>query len=412
VPTVTTPQTFVIVGAGLAAGKAVQELRESGFDGHLVLYGEEAHPPYERPPLSKGYLMGDESFQSALVQPPDWYAAHDVDLRLGTRVAAVDPAARTVTAGLVVQGYDKLLLATGARPRHLAMADDSGAPVAYLRTVEDSDLIKSRLHAGRRIVIIGGGWIGLEVAAAARHAGADVIVLESMDLPLVRVLGPEVASVFADLHRRHGVDLRVKIEVSSIQGDGGRAIVRLADGSSIDADLLVVGVGVAPDTALAEAAGLSTDNGIVVDDQLRSSAPDIFAAGDVASAYHPLLGRHLRVEHWDNAIEQGVVAAQNMLGKAVSYDRLPYFFSDQYDVGMEYVGNVGPDGYDQVVLRGKPDEGTFTAIWLKAGLVLAGMHANDWDAMDPIRRIVARQREVPRLDDESLSLTELADSLD
>ena len=292
------------------------------------------------------------------------------------------------------------------------MADDSGAPVAYLRSVEDSDLIKSRLHAGRRLVIIGGGWIGLEVAAAARRGGADVTVLEAMSLPLVRVLGPEVASIFADLHRRHGVDLRLNIEVESIKGNGGRAIVGLADGSSIEADLLVVGVGVAPDTALARAAGLQTDNGILVDDQLRTSATDVFAAGDVANAYHPLLGRHLRVEHWDNAIEQGVVAAQNMLGKAVSYDRLPYFFSDQYDLGMEYVGNVGPDGYDQVVLRGKPDEGTFTAFWLKAGRVLAGMHANDWDAMDPIRRIVARQRAVPRLDDESLSLTEVADSLD
>ena len=408
----TTPQTFVIVGGGLAAGKAVQELRESGFDGQIVLYGEEANPPYERPPLSKGYLMGDEGFESALVQPLDWYDAHGVDLRLHTRVGAIDPAARTVSAEGADQSYDKLLLATGARPRHLAMADDSGAPVAYLRSVEDSDLIKSRLRAGRRLVIIGGGWIGLEVAAAARHGGADVTVLEAMSLPLVRVLGPEVATVFADLHRRHGVDLRVNIEVESVKGNGGRAGVGLADGSSIEADLLVVGVGVAPDTALARAAGLQTDNGILVDDQLRSSATDVFAAGDVANAYHPLLGRRLRVEHWDNAIEQGVAAAQNMLGKAVSYDRLPYFFSDQYDLGMEYVGNVGPDGYDQVVLRGKPDEGTFTAFWLKAGRVLAGMHANDWDAMDPIRRIVARQRVVPRLDDESLSLTEVADNLD
>jgi 3-phenylpropionate/trans-cinnamate dioxygenase ferredoxin reductase component len=412
VPAVTTPQTFVVVGAGLAAGKAVQELRESGFDGRLVLYGEEAHPPYERPPLSKGYLMGDEDFESALVQPLEWYDAHDVDLRIDSPVTSVDPVARTVTAGRVVQGYDKLLLATGARPRHLAMADESGAPVAYLRSVEDSDLIKSRLRAGRRLVIIGGGWIGLEVAAAARRAGADVTLLEAMKLPLVRVLGPEVASAFAELHRRHGVDLRLSVEVTAMNGDGGRAVVTLADASSIKADLLVVGVGVTPDTALAEAAGLATDNGIVVDDQLRASSPDIFAAGDVASAYHPLLARHLRVEHWDNAIEQGLVAAQNMVGKAVSYDRLPYFFSDQYDLGMEYVGNVGPDGYDRVILRGNPDEDTFTAFWLKAGRVLAGMHANDWDAMDPIRRIVARQGAVPLLDEESLSLAQVADSLD
>jgi NADPH-dependent 2,4-dienoyl-CoA reductase/sulfur reductase-like enzyme len=406
------PQTYVIVGAGLAAGRAVRELRESGFDGQVVLYGEEAHPPYERPPLSKGYLTGDEGFESALVQPLEWYHAHEVDLRVSTRVAAIDPGARTVTAAGVVQGYNKLLLATGARPRHLAMADDSGAPVAYLRSVEDSDLVRSRLHPGRRLVIIGGGWIGLEVAAAARRAGAEVTVLEAMDLPLVRVLGHEVAAVFADLHRRHGVDLRVNIEVSSIKGDAGRAIVTLADGSAIEADLLVVGVGVAPDTALAVAARLATDNGVLVDDRLRTSAPDVFAAGDIANAYHPRLGRHLRVEHWDNAIEQGVVAAQNMLGKEVSYDRLPYFFSDQYDLGMEYVGHVGPDGYDQVVLRGKPDDGTFTAFWLKDSRVLAGMHANDWDAMDPIRRIVTPQRSVPRLDDTSLSLAEIADNLD
>jgi 3-phenylpropionate/trans-cinnamate dioxygenase ferredoxin reductase component len=411
VPGVSASQTFVVVGAGLAAGKAVQELRESGFDGHLVLYGAEAHLPYERPPLSKGYLMGDDSFDSALVQPPDWYDAHDVDLRLGTRVTAVDPVARTVTAAGVTQRYDKMLLATGARPRHLAMADDSGAPVAYLRTVEDSDLIRSRLRVGRRLVIVGGGWIGLEVAAAARRAGAQVTILEALDLPLVRVLGPEVARTFAALHQAHGVDLRVDTEVSSIEANGGVAIVTLAGGSSIEADLLVVGIGVTPDTTLAEAAGLRTDNGVLVDDQLRSSEPDIFAAGDMANAYHPVLGRHVRVEHWDNAIGQGVVAAQNMLGKDVSYDRLPYFFSDQYDLGMEYLGNVGPDGYDHVVLRGTPDKGTFTAFWLREGRVLAGMHANDWDAMDSIRRIVGGQGPVTGLEDESVAVSQAAANL-
>lgn len=408
----TATQTFVIVGAGLAAGKAVQELRESGFDGHLVLYGAEPHPPYERPPLSKAYLMGDDGFEAALVQPIEWYDAHDVDLRLGTRVTKVDPVDRTLIAGGVAQAYDRLLLATGAHPRHLAMADDSGASVAYLRTVEDSDLIRSRLQVGRRLVIFGGGWIGLEVAAAARRAGAHVTILEALDLPLGRILGPEVARTFATLHQAHGVDLRVNTEVSAIESDGGLAIVTLADGSLLEADLLVVGIGARPDTALAQAAGLSTDNGIVVDDQLRTSAPDIFAAGDVANAYHPLLGRHLRVEHWDNAINQGVVAAQNMLGKAVSYDRLPYFFSDQYDLGMEYLGNVGPDGYDQVVLRGTPEKAIFTAFWLREGRVLAGMHANDWDAMGPIRRIVAAQGPVTGLGDESVSLEQVAANLD
>jgi NADPH-dependent 2,4-dienoyl-CoA reductase/sulfur reductase-like enzyme len=409
---VTARRTFVIVGGGLAAGRAVQELRESGFDGRLVLFAEEPHPPYERPPLSKGYLVGDASFESALVQPLEWYDAHDVDLRLDTRVTSIDPPLRTVTAGRAALGYDKLLLATGARPRRLAMADDSGAPVAYLRSKDDSDQLRSRLHAGGRVVIIGGGWIGLEVASAARRAGADVTVLEASDLPLARVLGPEVATVFATLHRRHGVDLRVRAEVASIEGDSDRAVVRLADGSAIEADLLVVGVGAIPDTALATAGGLATDNGILVDDQLRTSSRDVFAAGDVANAYHPRLHRHLRVEHWDNAIEQGVVAAQNMLDKAVSYDRLPYFFSDQYDLGMEYVGAVGPEGYDEVVVRGNLDDGVFSAFWLREGRVLAGMHANDWDAMASIRRIVGRQRAVPRLDDESLSLAQVADTLD
>ena len=404
-------ETFVIVGGGLAAGKAVQELRESGFDGHLVLYGVEPHLPYERPPLSKAYLMGDDSFEAALVQPLEWYDTHDVNLRLGTRVAAIDPVTRTVSADGVTQGYDKLLLATGVRPRHLPMADDSGAPVAYLRTVEDADHIRSRLHRDRRLLIIGGGWIGLEVAAAARRAGADVIILEALDLPLVRVLGPEVAGTFAALHQAHGVDLRVSTEVSSISANSGEVIVTLADGSSVEADLLVVGIGVTPETSLAEAAGLHTENGVLVDAQLRSSAPDIFAAGDIANAYHPLLGRHVRVEHWDNAIGQGVVAAQNMLGKEVAYNRLPYFYSDQYDLGMEYLGNVGPDGYDHVVLRGTPEKGSFTAFWLRKGRVLAGMHANDWDAMDPIRKIVRGHRPVVGLDDESVSLAQIAEEL-
>jgi 3-phenylpropionate/trans-cinnamate dioxygenase ferredoxin reductase component len=405
-------QTFVVVGAGLAAGRAVRELRENGFDGHIVLYGAEAHLPYERPPLSKGYLMGNDDFESAVVQPLEWYRRQNVDLRLGTKVTAIDPAARTVTAEGSPQQYDKLLLATGARPRHLAMADGSSAPVTYLRTVEDSDRIKSLLRLGGRLAIVGGGWIGLEVAAAARAAGAHVTVLEALELPLVRVLGAEVAGIFATLHRAHGVDLRVSTEVSSIEGDAGGAIVGLADGESLEADLVVIGIGVMPDIALGVAAGLETDNGILVDEQLRTSEPTIYAAGDVANAYHPLLGRHLRVEHWDNAIEQGVVAAQNMMGKSVAYDRLPYFFSDQYELGMEYLGNVGPDGYDQVVIRGNPGAGKFTAFWLRSGRVLAGMHANDWDAMEPIRKIVAaRGMAVNDLHDESVSLAQIVTDL-
>ena len=402
---------FVIVGAGLAAAKAVEALRDSGYDGQVIVYGEEQHLPYERPPLSKDYLLGNAEIDTAFVHSPEWYDEHHVDLRLGTAVTDIDLGAHQVAAGSGTQAYDKLLIATGSSPRRLPMADDSGAPVTYLRTMEDSKRIKSSFAPDGRIAIIGGGWIGLEVASAARNAGTEVTVLETLDLPLLRVLGPEVAAVFADLHRAHGVDLRLGIEVSAIEKSGERSVVRLGDGSTVEADLVVVGIGVTPNTALAEAAGLKIDNGIVVDGHLRSSDPDVFAAGDVASAQHPVLGRPIRVEHWDTAIEQGGVAARNMLGQDVAYDRLPYFFTDQYDLGMEYVGSIGPDGYDEVVLRGDTtDSRVFSAFWIHDGKVLAGMHANDWDAIDPIRAIVGSSADPARLRDESVSLAEIAEA--
>ena len=403
---------FVIVGAGLAAGKAVEALREAGYDGQVIVYGDEQHLPYERPPLSKGYLLGNADLDTVFVHSPEWYDEHDIDLRLGSSVTAIDLDTHQVVAGSEKQVYDKLLIATGSSPRHLPMADDSGAPVAYLRTIEDSARIKSSFAPGVRIAIIGGGWIGLEVASAARAAGSEVTVLESLDLPLMRVLGPEVATVFASLHREHGVDLRLGVQVSAIEQVDQRVVVRLGDGSTVEADLVVVGIGVTPNTDLAEAAGLHTDNGIVVDEHLRTSDPDVFAAGDVASAQHPVLGRRIRVEHWDTAIGQGAVAARNLLDQDVAYDRLPYFFTDQYDLGMEYVGSVGPNGYDEVVLRGDTtDSRVFSAFWIREGTVLAGMHANDWDAIDPIRKIVGASVDPALLRDESSSLAEIADGL-
>jgi len=403
---------LVIVGAGLAAGKAVAALREAGYDGQVIVYGDEQHQPYERPPLSKGYLLGNDDIDTVFVHSPDWYGEHDIDLRLGSAVTAIDLGAHQVTAGSETAVYDKLLIATGSSPRHLPMADDSGAPVAYLRTIEDSTRLKSSFGPGVRIAIIGGGWIGLEVASAARNAGSEVTVLESLDLPLLRVLGPEVATVFASLHREHGVDLRLGVQVRAIEHVGELAVVHLDDGTTVEADLVVVGIGVTPNTDLAEAAGLLTDNGIVVDEHLLTSDPDVFAAGDVASAQHPILGRSIRVEHWDTAIGQGVVAGRNMLGKDVAYDRLPYFFTDQYDLGMEYVGSVGPDGYDEVVLRGDTTGSrVFSAFWIRQGTVLAGMHANDWDAIDPIRKIVGTSIDPARLRDEASSLAEIADTL-
>ncbi|MGN6577347.1 MAG: NAD(P)/FAD-dependent oxidoreductase [Nocardioides sp.] len=384
-------QTFVIVGSGLAAGKAVEQLRTDGFEGAVVLYGDEHHLPYERPPLSKGYLTGADPLESAFVHEPGWYDEHDVDLRLGIRVTAIDTAEHEVVDETGRrQRYDKLLLATGASPRHLPMADESGVPVAYLRTIEDSQRLRGDFERGARIAVVGAGWIGLEVAAAARGAGCEVTVLESLDLPLLRVLGPEVAQHFADLHREHGVDLRTSVQVEDVRHEDGAAVVQLAGGDTVTADLLVVGIGVTPNDALAREAGLATDNGVLVDEQLRSSDPDVLAAGDVANHLHPVLGRRIRVEHWDTAIEQGKAAARTMLGQGAPYTRLPYFFSDQYDLGMEYVGSVGPDGYDEVVLRpGEP--GAFRAYWLKDQVVQAAMQANDWDASEELWGVVGSE---------------------
>jgi 3-phenylpropionate/trans-cinnamate dioxygenase ferredoxin reductase subunit len=403
---------IVVVGASLAGAKAVEALRDSGYDGPLVLLGEEPHLPYERPPLSKGHLLGTAELESAFVKDAGWYDEQQVDLRMGAAVTELDTGAHRVMVGAAPQPYSRLLLATGCSPRRMPLAEQHGAPVTYLRTMEDSVRIKAALRPGFRIVVIGGGWIGLEVAAAARTLGADATVVESLALPLLRVLGPEVAEIFAGLHRDHGVDLRLSGEVTAVERAGDRAVVRLADGAAIEADLVVVGVGVAPNTRLAESAGLGTDNGILVDEFLRTSDPDVYAAGDVASVQHPVLGERVRVEHWDNAIGQGTVAGRNLAGGEVAYDRLPYFFTDQYDLGMEYVGYVSRSGYDSVVLRGDTTGSlVFTAFWLREGTVLAGMQANDWDATDQIRRLVGRHVDPAKLQDPGVSLTDLAGSL-
>lgn len=363
---------IVIVGAGQAGATAATELRDRGHDGPIVLIGAEGHPPYERPPLSKGYLLGNDPFEAAYVHEPQWYADHDVELHLGTMVTGVDLAGRRVaTATGRDFSYDRLLIATGSQPRRLAFADASGVPTAYLRTVEDSDRIRAAFGPGRRLVVIGAGWIGLEVAAAARAAGTEVVVFEAAELPLLRVLGPQVAGIFADLHRSHGVDLRLSASVGLDDLAG--------------ADLLVVGVGVTPSVALAEAAGLAVDNGVLVDATLRTSDPFVYAVGDVANHDHPVLRRRVRVEHWDAAIEQAKVAAHNLLGADERYERLPYFFTDQYDLGMEYVGYAAADADTSVVISGDPSCGSWRAYWVSGGVVAAGMHVNEWGAIDEIR---------------------------
>lgn len=372
---------IVIIGGGLAAATAASELRGRGFDGEVVVFAAEQHLPYERPPLSKGILQGKEEFAAAMVHDAAWYDTHHVDLRVGVSATAIDPAGRTVTAsGEATMTYDRLLLAPGAEPRRFALAEQVGVPT-YLRTIEDSERLRGQLRSSQQVVIVGGGWIGLEVAAAARIAGANVTVFEAGELPLIRVLGPEIAQVFADLHRYHGVDLRLNSQVS--------------EADLTHADVVVVGIGAIPRTALAEAAGLAVDNGILVDETLRTSDPHVYAIGDVANHFHPVLGRRIRVEHWDTAIQQGKVVAGNLLGGSEQYVRQPYFFTDQYDLGMEYFGSVGPDGYDRVDVEGSVDVAAntaFRAFWVKAGVVVAAMHANDWDAAKTVRASVGTNR--------------------
>ena len=380
----------VIVGASLAGAKAAQTLREEGFDGSIVLIGEEAERPYERPPLSKDYLQGKSERESIYVHPQTWYEDHNVELRLGVAVVGIDREQHEVTMADGEQlGYDKLLLTTGSSPRRLTVPGADLGGVLYLRRVQDSERLKSTLAAAARIVIVGAGWIGLETAAAARAADVEVTVLETAALPLLRVLGREVAQVFADLHRAHGVDLRFGAQLAEITGSDGHADgVRLADGTHVDADAVVVGVGITPNSQLAESAGIEVDNGVLVDASLRSSDPDVYAAGDVANALNPLYGKHIRVEHWANALNQPQAAAKAMLGQSVAYERVPYFYSDQYDLGMEYTGYVEPDAYDQVVFRGNTDGREFIAFWLAEGRVLAGMNVNVWDVTDQIQALV------------------------
>jgi 3-phenylpropionate/trans-cinnamate dioxygenase ferredoxin reductase component len=402
--------TFVIVGAGMAGGKAVETLREEGFDGRVVLLGAEAERPYERPPLSKDYLRGESERVGAYLQEdPSWYEQHQVELRTSTSVESLDPAGRAV----VLDGgeridYDALLLATGAEPRRLAVSGADLEGVHVLRTLDDSDALRGVLDRGGRLVVVGAGWIGCEVAASARQGGMEVTVVEPQSVPLERVLGPELGAFYRDVHADHGVVLRFGAGVDAIEGAGRVERVHASDGSTLDADAVLIAIGVAPRTALAEGV-LDVDNGILVNAGLRTGAEGVFAAGDVANHDHPILGR-VRVEHWANALEQGPSAARAMLGQDVTYDRVPYFFSDQYDVGMEYAGHSRPD--DEVVFRGDPATREFIAFWLRDGHVAAGMNVNVWDVNEHIQELVRSGAtvDVARLTDPDVALEDIAGS--
>ena len=340
-------QTFVIVGAGLAGAKAAETLRSEGFDGRVLLLGAESERPYERPPLSKEYLRGEAGREKVYLHEDRFYEENEIDLRVRTSVAAIDAAAREAVLDSGERlAFDRLLLATGATPRKLSVPGHDLEGIHYLRDVEDSDLLRSRLDAGSgHVVVIGAGWIGAEAAASARTKGLDVTLVEMTDVPLERVV--------------------------------------LADGSSIDCDFVVVGVGVSPRVQIAEASGIAVDNGVLVDETLESSVPGVFAAGDVANAWHPFFEQRIRVEHWANALNQGPAATRNMLGAEEPYERLPYFFSDQYEVGMEYSGYA--TDWDRVVFEGDVAAREFIAYWLRGGRVVAGMNVNVWDVTEAIQ---------------------------
>ena len=386
----TTDQPHVIVGGGLAGAKAAETLRQEGFDGRLVLIGAEQVRPYERPPLSKDYLRGEAGREKVWVHDESFYAEHRIELVTGRTAVSLD----TRGTELELDGgerlrYDRLLLATGAEPRRLSIPGAELDGVVYLRSVEDSDALRERLDRGGAVVVVGAGWIGAEVAASARQRGLDVTVVEPASVPLERVLGTEVGEIYRDIHTDHGVRMLMGTGVEAFEGGAAVERVRTSDGRQLDCDFVVVGVGVEPRTGLAARAGIALDNGILVDEQLQTGVPGVFAAGDVANAHHPFYGEPIRVEHWANALNQGPAAARNMLGRPDPYERLPYFFSDQYDVGMEYSGFAR--SWDRVVLRGDPASRAFVAFWLVEDRVVAGMNVNVWDVNDHVKRLIGER---------------------
>lgn len=397
---------IVIVGASLTAAKATEELLNQGFGGEIVLLGDEDVRPYERPPLSKEFLRGESD--PPFVQDEDFYERDRIELRTGVAVTSIDPAGSTVTVdGSEVVGFDRLLIATGAEPRRLDLPGSELDGIVTLRTLSDSKALGSQLKEGLKVVVIGAGWIGSEVAASARQKGCDVTMIAPEKVPLERVLGEELGGFYGDVHTEQGVRFLGETGVTGFTGSSEVESVSTDKHGEIPADLVVVGVGVNPRAGLAEAAGIATENGILVDASLETDAPGVFAAGDVANAWHPFYNRRIRVEHWANARRQGAAAARSMLGQEVAFDEIPYFFSDQYDVGMEYVGDATE--WDEIVYRGDVASREFIAFWLKDGRIAAGMNVNVWDVNETIRDLIAAKVEIDpaRLADSEVGLDSL-----
>ncbi|BBY55574.1 pyridine nucleotide-disulfide oxidoreductase [Mycolicibacillus koreensis] len=412
------PETIVIVGAGIAGVRAAEALRDADFDGRVVLFGDEDVLPYDRIPLSLEFLApktsriahayGEADQRLGLadftLHDLDWYRHNDIELQTGTRVTAIHPAAHTVTAGGDIVGYDKLLLATGSRSRSLPNIDMAGRRVHSLRSYRDAVRLDAALTPGSSVAIIGAGWIGLEVAAAARHRGLDVTVIGRSPLPLARSIGPELGAFFAETHRVNGVQLRMGVTVTEITPTG----LLLSDGTAVAADTLLVAVGADPEISLARSAGLSVGGGgVLVDAGMQTSDRDVYAVGDIAAARNPFLGTRIRVEHWATARKQPKVAVAGMLGNPGVYDELPYFFTDQFDLGMEYVGYA--PHYRRVVFRGAVADREFVAFWLdERDRVLAGMNVNVPGVIDDIKTLIRRRQPVAveRLTDPRRRLTE------
>jgi 3-phenylpropionate/trans-cinnamate dioxygenase ferredoxin reductase subunit len=402
-------ETYVIVGASLTGARAAEALRKEGFEGRIVLVGAEAEPPYERPPLSKEYLRGEVAREKVFVLKPEAYEERAIELRLGVAATRLDARERTVE---LADGerlpFEKLLLATGGRPRRLAAPGGDLEGVYYLRTIEDSDRLAQELRPGRRAVVIGAGFIGSEVAASARMKGLEVTVLEMAPVPLERVLGATMGEVLAALHRERGVDLVTGDAIERFEGSRRVERVVSSSGKAIDCDFAVVGVGIEPAVELAQEAGLAVDNGIVVDEYCETSVPGIYAAGDVANAYHPVLGRRLRVEHWNNAQKQGQAAAKNMLGKREPYEEIPWFWSDQYDVNLQLVGHA--EEWDETATRGDVAGYSFTTFYLRHGKLQGALAVNKFKDIGPSRALIRQGAPVDaaRLRDEGMELKALA----
>jgi 3-phenylpropionate/trans-cinnamate dioxygenase ferredoxin reductase component len=405
------PETLVIVGASLAGGSAAVTLRQEGFEGRVILIGAEPQPPYERPPLSKEYLRGESPFENALVQTADFYGEHGIETQFGVRATRVDATEKTLELdGKERIAYDGLLIATGGRNRQLTIPGLDLEGVYQLRTVADCNRIREEIFPGRKAVVVGMGFIGSEVAASLRQSGVEVAVLDRNKVPLRRVLGEEVGRVIEGVHRDHGTELIFEDTVAAIEGAGRVERVTTQHGRQIECDFVVVGLGVEPVTELLAGTGVEIDNGIVVDEYCRTGVEGIYAAGDVANHYHPVFGRHIRVEHWQNALRQGSAAARSMLGKGESYEEIPWFWSDQYELNLQYAGFH--TDWDELVVRGSMEERDFVAFYRKDGRALAAVAINrgrDLRRSVPLIK-VQDQVEAAKLRDPDVDLRTLANT--